>query len=102
MDYNLTMYRMAKLFLGLSIILMTSCGVTSEITGTIVQDCSGTYIRHNNVDWKICNDEKILPKDKTSIVRLNYRDVYQCKDSSTCLVYHPSSKSIHVKKVLRQ
>ncbi|MBU2018787.1 MAG: hypothetical protein KJ941_03995 [Bacteroidetes bacterium] len=93
---------MKNVFLGLGLLLLASCGTTSIVTGTIVEDCSGVYVRNNNVDWKICNSSKIKPTDKEGNITINYIRVDKCKDSSICLVYHPSAQSIRIKKVLRK
>lgn len=91
-----------KLFVGaaVSILLLGSCGVTREMQGTIVKDCTGTYIRHNNIDFKICNESEIGSAYVDQRITINYKEVNDCKNASTCPIYHPSAKNIKVKKIL--
>jgi hypothetical protein len=92
---------MKKLFFGLILTTLTSCSITNEISGTIEKDCTGLYIRTLNVDYRICNEEKIMPEDFQKQVTLNYSKVYDCTETSPCPLYHPYAGAIRVKKVLR-
>ena len=91
-----------KLFLGamLGIFLLGSCGITQEMQGTIVKDCTGTYIRHNNIDYKICNESEIGTAYVDQRITVNYSEVKECKNVSSCPIYHPAAKNIKVKKIL--
>lgn len=83
------------------LLVLNSCISTKVVSGKLIRDCSGVYVRDNNVDWRICNETKLKPEDFLKTVTINYQKVNICKDTTSCLIYHPYARSIRIKKVLR-
>jgi len=80
--------------------LISSCGQSKEITASLVSDCTGTYIRHLNVDWKVCNDRDVPLSTNGLEVQIKYKDVKECSDTTArCIWYHPFAKSVLIRKV---
>ena len=93
------------LSLGIFSILLFSCATAQDKlkTGTIVRDCTGTYIRvGENEDFLVCNS-KILESRKTgekvSVVFDSTEKCIENTDKVTCMMYHESKGVIQIKSI---
>jgi hypothetical protein len=92
---------MKNLIFGLFILSLASCANVEEINAVVIKDCSGTYLRQNNVDFLVCNTEDFEMYEGGERINVKFKDIYQCKDTTTkCIWYHPYAKSVKVKKIL--
>lgn len=82
---------------------MVSCGNTEEVMATVVKDCSGTYLRKNNVDYKVCNENELILFEDGTRISAKVKDIYECKDTtSKCIWYHPYAKSVKIQKIIEE
>lgn len=69
---------------------------------TVVKDCTGTYVRHQGQDYKVCNDEVLESYKNKSAVELNFSDVNPCKveeNVATCMMYHAFIGSVIIDSI---
>jgi len=93
------------LSLGISSALLFSCAAVHDRlqTGTIVRDCTGTYLRvAENEDYLICNAEILESKKDGEKVSLIYDNVDKCPERDgkiVCMMYHENKGMIRVKSI---
>ena len=87
----------------LSIIALSVSSCSKSLSsGTIVQDCTGTYLKLNNKDYLICNPEIAIGYPNGSSVEVKYNskssyptDAYE----AVCLVLHESYGFVEITKI---
>ncbi|WP_313267238.1 hypothetical protein [Epilithonimonas vandammei] len=85
--------------------LLFSCATVHDRlqTGTIVRDCTGTYLRvGENEDYLICNAEILEAKKDGEKVSLVFDYTKECKERDgkiMCMMYHENKGMIRVKSV---
>lgn len=65
----------------------------------IIRDCTGTYIRMNEKDFKVCNEEAVKNIDSDTSVNLTFQNVDSCpvdEDVVTCMMYHKNAGFVEV------
>lgn len=71
-------------------------------TGTVVRDCTGTYIRiDNKEDYLVCNAHLLSGKKDGEIVSVVYGNENECKNlekQATCMMFHEHKGKISIKK----
>lgn len=85
---------------------LSSCSTAVKhdrlFTGTIVRDCTGTYIRiDNKVDYLVCNAEILSEKKEGESVSVIYDFEKTCDEldnKATCMMYHEHKGKIRIKK----
>jgi len=93
------------LSLGIFATLLFSCATVHDRlqTGTIVRDCTGTYLRvAENEDYLVCNAEILESKKDGEKVSLVYDYTKECKEREgkiMCMMYHENKGMIQVKSV---
>lgn len=93
------------LLIAISAISFLSCkSVTdSRQSGTIVRDCTGTYLRiAENKDYLVCNSELLAEKKEGEKVSLTFVYTKECKEREgqiMCMMYHENQGMISVKSV---
>lgn len=79
----------AIMFIALSI-----CARKKELdtTATVVIDCSGTYLRVDGKDLRVCNLEKVAVFQDVAKVSANFKKIKDCTGSGSlstgCYLYH--------------
>jgi hypothetical protein len=72
--------------------LTSSCKKEMNIEAKIVIDCTGTYLRINKKDYKVCNLEKTENFSDGQTVEVTFKKMDDCNDSgnlqSVCYLYH--------------
>lgn len=72
------------IFIGVS-----SCKKRTDGTMTVIKVCEGTYLRLNNKDYKICNENKLEKYGNGAIVKARFvRDDGCVSDRAFCMVLH--------------
>lgn len=85
--------------------LIFSCATVHDRlqTGTIVRDCTGTYLRvAENEDYLVCNSEILESRKDGEKVSLVYDYTKECKERDgkiMCMMYHENKGMIRVKSV---
>ncbi|MEO5943889.1 MAG: hypothetical protein ABIP30_02715 [Ferruginibacter sp.] len=72
--------------------VLVSCKKDSNTNGIIIKDCTGTYLRLNGNDYKVCNLEKITSFLSDTNVRVTFKQLQGCDGSGnftpTCYLLH--------------
>ncbi len=72
--------------------LTSSCKKERNIEATIFIDCTGTYLRINKKDYKVCNLEKTENYTHGQTVEVIFKKMHDCDGSgnlpSVCELYH--------------
>jgi len=86
--------------------LMFSCSsVTHDRlkTGSVVLDCTGTYVRFGeNEDYLVCNSDILQEKSEGEKVSVIYDYTKTCPEQEgkiTCMMYHENKGMIRIKSV---
>ena len=93
------------LSLGLFSTLLFSCATVHDRlqTGTIVRDCTGTYVRvAENEDYLVCNSDILASKKDGEKVSLIFDYTKTCAERDgkiMCMMFHENKGMIRVKEV---
>lgn len=93
------------LSLGICSIFLFSCATVHDKlqTGTVVRDCTGTYVRlGENEDYLVCNSDILASKKEGEKVSVVYDYTKECKERDgkiMCMMYHENKGMIRVKSV---
>lgn len=93
------------LSLGIFTAFLFSCATVHDRlqTGTIVRDCTGTYLRvGENEDYLVCNADILASKKEGEKVSIIYDNVEKCPERDgkiMCMMYHESKGMISVKSI---
>lgn len=94
---------MKKWFVGILLILVCASCARKRDFFNIVRDCTGTYLRKDNVDWKVCNPQKLNLFFTGQQVKVYYNPVENCDNNnpvdSTCLLFHDFQGNIEIVSV---
>lgn len=93
------------LSLGLFSVGLLSCATVHDrlSTGTIVRDCTGTYVRlGENEDYLVCNSDILASKKDGEKVSLIFDYTKTCAERDgkiMCMMFHENKGMIRVKEV---
>lgn len=93
------------LYSGLFSVLLFSCATMHDKpnTGTIVRDCTGTYLRvKENEDYLVCNSEILQSKKEGEKVSVVFDKTDKCPERDgkiMCMMYHENKGMIRIKSV---
>ena len=83
--------------------LTFSCKKERNIEATIITDCTGTYLRINSKDYKVCNLEKTENYTYGQTVEVTFKKLDECDGSgnftTTCFLNHPFEAWAQVIKI---
>ena len=68
----------------------------------IIKDCSGTYIRMNELDYKVCNEKELATIKNNTFLSLSFIDFNKCKlpeGVAVCMLYHEHVGSVKVLEI---
>lgn len=92
----------------LLLIIMPSCNRKYNQSASIVRDCTGTYLRWQNADHYIVNDETTDDFNDAEEVKVTFKDVTKNADKitfeneSNCMLYHAIEGFVEIKKIERK
>lgn len=75
-----------------------------SFTGTIVRNCTGTYIRVNEKDWHVCNFELLKNYKEGIRLSVTYEIPEDCPEFNgiaVCMMYHPHEGLIRILGIKR-
>ena len=61
-----------------SLLTLFACEKTSDGKMTIETDCTGTYLRQDGKDYKVCNIEKVAGFSDGQTVSVTYTNIEDC------------------------
>ncbi len=81
-------------------LLSLSCGKTNKDV-TVIKDCTGSYLRLNDKDYKICNDDIVANLNSGTEVVASFKKVDDCEDGfqAICEMYHAHKGWIKVTEI---
>ena len=85
--------------------LIFSCAAVHDRlqTGTVVRDCTGTYLRiGENEDYLVCNSDLLNSKNEGDKVSVVFDYTKECKEKEgevVCMMYHENKGMIKIKSV---
>ncbi len=86
-------------------LLIFSCAAVHDRlqTGTVVRDCTGTYLRiGENEDYLVCNSDLLNSKNEGDKVSVVFDYTKECKEKEgevVCMMYHENKGMIKIKSV---
>lgn len=80
-------------------IATTSCAKYSFTNGTVVKDCTGSYLRVNNLDYLICNDSTVKNIPDQTNISVKYKKGDNCTAPGLCLIAHPTEGTIQILEI---
>ena len=86
--------RYIKSFFILTAIVCTSLASCKKTGGTmiVIKDCTGQYLRFNELDYRICNTDCVSGFDSGTVVDAKFKEAdSRCKDrdEAHCMMVHP-------------
>ena len=80
-----------------------SCKKDLTKNATVIKDCTGTYMRLNGKDYKVCNIEKVSSFQIGITVLVSFKKLKDCEGSgnivSTCYLLHQFESWIEIKNI---
>ncbi|MBX2930739.1 MAG: hypothetical protein KF781_02190 [Chitinophagaceae bacterium] len=82
---------------------MISCKKNSNQKVTLIRDCTGTYLRCNGKDYKVCNPEKVASFSSNATIPVTFRKISECKGSGNypivCYMYHEYDSWVEIEGI---
>ena len=80
-------------------LVYSCCKNTTQQKATVVRNCTGLYLRINEKNYQVCNEDKVpYPADVSVTVR--FRKITECNGSANdkprCMMLFPSEGWIEV------
>lgn len=90
--------------IGSFFLLSNGCDKQEDLSEVvIVRDCTGTYFRDNNKDYKVCNLPVTEPYADGDTLLASYTVIEECTDPSqpevSCMMYHEHESWITVEAI---
>ena len=67
---------------------------------TVIRDCTGTYLRFHDKDYRVCNLEKVESISNNENITASFKKIIKCKGSANegtvCLLLHENEGWIEV------
>lgn len=81
-------------------IILLSCNKANDEKVTVIRDCTGTYLRISENEYKVCNPEKIKNYIHGTTIVASYRITSNCKENSfACHMVHPFEDYVKINRV---
>ena len=101
-----TIQKTSPLFSIITILSLTlfSCSKAKNEKMTVVKDCTGSYLRFNNKDYRVCNFESVASFNNGAEVEASFKKIETCSDSGNgvlicCWLAHEDEGWIKVEKI---
>lgn len=91
------------LIISLPAIAALSCNKVQERQMTVIRDCTGTYLRLDQKDYKVCNTAETNIFPTGTLVKASFKSIGDCSQAPEfdCELYHPSDgwiKIVHIEE----
>lgn len=78
----------------------SNCSMKGNYSGAVkvIKDCTGTYIRYKEKDYKVCNEEVLKYYTNSSLVTVSFNKITSCPDQPLyiCNMYHENEGFITI------
>lgn len=79
---------MKYMLFGLLLIILISCKTTTGVVGEVVIDCTGSYVRIDNKDYRVCNKEVLEGYKQEDKVLVRMKRIDNCSSGEiVCMMY---------------
>jgi len=91
-----------SLFLGLLMVaFLSSCDCHKKEDclsqhATVIKDCTSSYLRVDNKDYLICNEERVESYSNNSSVHATFQRKEGCSYTGDCYLHHSYEYSIEI------
>ncbi len=88
--------------IGSSMIILPACSDKESLQLIVSRDCTGTYLKQAEWDYKVCNPEKIAAYADGQNILVSFAISENCEDPSAfaCKLYHPYKNWIFIQEIL--
>ena len=80
-----------------------SCKKGNNVDATVIRDCTGTYLRVNTTEYKVCNKAKLASFADGELVNATFKVVTKGKceadEDIVCMMLHEFKHRVLVTKV---
>jgi hypothetical protein len=90
----------------ISILISTACEkdeLETAVQAIIVRDCTGTYLRHDGMDFHVCNIDKVESFANSETISVTFKKLGTCNGTATgsivCDMLHISDGWIEVVRI---
>ncbi len=94
---------MRKIIFAFAFLAMASCKKQDLEKMRVVKDCTGSYLRYQGKDYRICNREKTDGYADGTWVEANFKKITSCngtaQDDVVCYMLHPNEGWIEVQRI---
>lgn len=81
----------------LFIAFLFSCEKSGKNGAIIIKNCTGTYLRISDKEYKVCNHQKLAEYNHGISVTATYKRVKKCDDTAVyCMMAYPNDGIIKV------
>lgn len=89
------------LLIGSLIISFSATACKKSKSCIIIKDCTGSYIRIEDSDYLICNNQMVNDYESNTKVTVLYKTVEKCPPTNTirCRMYHKNEGCVKLFKV---
>jgi hypothetical protein len=93
------------LYITTASVMLTAFGCKKELhkTAEIIRGCTGTYLRIDGKNYKVCNLEKVASFTNGTTVEASFKKISGCKGSGnfpvTCYMGYDFDSWIEVKRI---
>lgn len=80
----------------------TACKTQKGVEAEVVGDCTGLYLRVDNKDYKICNEEAMEGFISGTTIEADFKKIKDCPAQDTlirCELYHEYASWIEVTEI---
>lgn len=65
---------------------------------TVVKDCTGLYLRHNGLDYLVCNKKLLAGFENGTSVKASLEKLKQCNENQgpVCYMYHSNEGWVRI------
>lgn len=68
---------------------LSGCTDSQTQTAIVIKNCTGSYLRFEDNDFKICNQEIIESYQEDEVITANLRHIDHCSYDYACNLYYP-------------
>ncbi len=85
----------------ISLAILSSCERVSGVKGEIVKNCTGSYLKIEDTNLRICNSKLVADLPDGSLVKASYKEPKICKadEEIVCMMYYEYDADIEITKV---
>ncbi|MCI5059378.1 MAG: hypothetical protein MRY83_24915 [Flavobacteriales bacterium] len=78
-----------------------ACKKEKNVSSEVIRDCTGTYLRLDEKDYKVCNIDILEGYESETNIIATFKKTNNCDDPevAVCLLYHPFEHYIKIQSI---